>query len=367
MNKLKIIFLIILTFIISSKTFAEDKVKIGVMLHLSGDFADWGRSYLEGIELALDEYKINNPKEADSLKLFVEDTKFNPLLSLTAAKKLIDFKNVNICLISTFTEAKAVAFRFEESKTPLLVIGDSDEELDKMGQYVFSIGSDTKGYGTSASSFLIDTLNLKEASIINTNNPWSETTATNFKKHFQESDGKIISSYQINPDENDFKSILSKIKNDNPKAIFAPLTSNSLTFFKQLRELKIDVPTITAGGALDTDVINALKTDSEGLYVTNSYLDIKRPLASKLVESYKVKYKKEMAYPSVTARGYDGMITAFQALKLSPDKSKETIKEALYKIDIEGAGSKIKISSEGGSRLPVSILKVEGGTLKAKD
>ena len=59
----------------------EKMLKIGVLLPLSGEFQDIGKSFLKSIQLAL--YDISNK----NIKIYLKDSKANPLTSYEAAKE----------------------------------------------------------------------------------------------------------------------------------------------------------------------------------------------------------------------------------------------------------------------------------------
>ena len=80
---IKIILLLVLTLINpSQKVFAEEKIKIGLLVPLSGENAEIGQSIIKATQLAIN--KINNP----SIEIIPKDTKSRPETTLKAAKEL---------------------------------------------------------------------------------------------------------------------------------------------------------------------------------------------------------------------------------------------------------------------------------------
>ena len=80
---LKIIILLIFIYPISvQKLLAEEKIKIGLLVPLSGKQGDIGKSILQSVRLAIN--KIDSP----NIKIFLKDTKNDPLKTLSAAKEL---------------------------------------------------------------------------------------------------------------------------------------------------------------------------------------------------------------------------------------------------------------------------------------
>ena len=80
---LKIIILLIFIYpIYLQKLYAEEKIKIGLLVPLSGKQSDIGKSIMKSVSLAIN--KIDNP----NIEILPKDTKNNPLKTLKAAKEL---------------------------------------------------------------------------------------------------------------------------------------------------------------------------------------------------------------------------------------------------------------------------------------
>jgi len=80
---IKIILLLVLTLLThTQKVFAEEKIKIGLLIPLSGKNAEIGQSIIKATQLAIN--KINNP----SIEILPKDTKSKPETTLKAAKEL---------------------------------------------------------------------------------------------------------------------------------------------------------------------------------------------------------------------------------------------------------------------------------------
>jgi len=343
---------------------AENDIKIGVMTHLTGDFAGWGQAYIQGIAIAQENINDSGGVKGRKISLIVEDTRFDSALTASAVKKLLNVDHVPVAMVSTFTEVMVAGPMFERAKIPLLVFGDSGGKIQDIGKFIFSSGTWVDGYSLSASDFLHDQLKVSKVAIVATNNAWSQSTADKFRKDFEQRGGRVIFRSDLNPSDFDFRTILSKIRTENVEAIFAPITANIIPFFEQSRNLRLKIPIITAGGALDVDVVTAAPEAVEGRYVTNAFLDSKRPQAKDLLTRYREKYKQDPKYPSVVGRGYDGLTAIALALKNTTNGSSEALAEALRHLDFEAAGFRLKIDDTGTARLPVEVLQVRNGQLE---
>ena len=81
---IKIIIFLCLAFINFQKISAEEKIKIGLLVPISGQNSEIGKSIIKSVRLAIN--KINNP----SIEIFPKDTASSPEITLRSAKELYE-------------------------------------------------------------------------------------------------------------------------------------------------------------------------------------------------------------------------------------------------------------------------------------
>ena len=94
----KILILIFICLLPTSKIFAEDKIRIGLVVPLSGEYSTIGDSIIKSTRLALN--KINDEK----FEIVPGDTKANPIDALKASKALYD-QGIKIIIGPVFNES----------------------------------------------------------------------------------------------------------------------------------------------------------------------------------------------------------------------------------------------------------------------
>ncbi len=94
----KILILILICLLPASKIFAEDKIRIGLVVPLSGEYSTIGDSIIKSTRLALN--KINDEK----FEIVPGDTKANPIDALKASKTLYD-QGIKIIIGPVFNES----------------------------------------------------------------------------------------------------------------------------------------------------------------------------------------------------------------------------------------------------------------------
>ena len=94
----KILILILICLLPASKIFADDKIRIGLLVPLSGEYSTIGDSIIKSTRLALN--KINDEK----FEIVPGDTKANPIDALKASKALYD-QGIKIIIGPVFNES----------------------------------------------------------------------------------------------------------------------------------------------------------------------------------------------------------------------------------------------------------------------
>jgi len=198
MNKIiKIILLLILTLTVSSqKIFADEKIKIGLLVPLTGKNAEIGQSIIKATRLAVN--KINNPL----IEILPKDTKSNPLTTLKAAKELNDLE-VKIIIGPIFNDS--LSYLDELKNITFLSFTNKDVNNSKN---IISAGINATSQLKAIQKFI--KLNQIKKTIF-------LTPDTNYKdeieKAISKSKIKIIENYIYNSDPTKLTSQIEKITN----------------------------------------------------------------------------------------------------------------------------------------------------------
>ncbi len=337
----------------------EEVIKIGAILPLTGEAAIAGISIQQGIEIAVEEINKAGGINSREIRVIFEDDQYDNKITVTAANKLISVDKIDIGIVSFVHGAKAVMPIFEQNKIPLVVAWDSTNELEE-GDYIFSTGFSTELSGRKMANYAYNELNLRKVAIVLHQDEWSEVIAPAFKKEFQKLGGEVLLEEKVAVGENDFKTIISKIKSKEADAVYLPLVPvNTDVFLKQAKELGLQAQ-ILSGDALIPDIIIAAGDAAEGVYFTSVYVEDNK-ISQGLAEKYQERYGEEAPALSMVAFGYDAMLAIKSAIESAKEITPEGIKNALYSVDIIGAGGQIKIEADGLSKRVEKVFKVQNG------
>ncbi len=351
------IFLIILLFS-NFSLFAERKeLNIASFFHITGEWAPQGKAFLEGVQLAIE--TVNARSGSVKVNHFSEDTQYKSISAVNAAKKLLATEHIDIAFTTTLTEARVLGPLFQKEKIPLLTLWDSSPELEAMGKGIFAIGTWAPSSGSVSAEFAHNKLSAKTAIIINSETSWSKSVSDAFHKEFTKLGGKILETFSSLPTEIDYKPVLLKALSKKPEVIYTPLDGNLTTFYKQRKELRIEIPTISSD-VIANEQIKNIPNELEGIYQSQT-ADPESKGFENFRSAYKRKFAKDPEFSLFSAWGYDGVMIAFEAFK-NGYASKELISDYFYeKLNYSGLIGQIKFNKFGSFRKKTEMFQMRDG------
>jgi ABC-type branched-subunit amino acid transport system substrate-binding protein len=204
-----------------------NKLKIGVVLPLSGPFHLSGETIKNSIGLAEDKFDVDN-----KIEFIFEDDQLEPKNTVTAVRKLMEQDKVRGLIIFGSPSGLAVSEIAEKSKIPFVVFS----MLDKIvigKKYVMEhwLTADAINQMIVAE---VKRKELRTVSLVTLSNDAMLKLRSNF---IASSVTKIITDSEYPKSESDFRAEVLKIRSKNPAAVYVLLWAPQLSIFaKQLRE-----------------------------------------------------------------------------------------------------------------------------------
>lgn len=333
----------------------KEKIRVGVILGLTGPMAPVAEEMRRGMELAISE------PETFPMELFYEDDKGMELKeAVSAAQRLVNEKKVTAFLSWVNTTMPAIAPIANRSKVPVLEFWDSNLGMLKMGPYVFCSGASTELAGELMAGFVVSNRRRTKIGAIVMNDPWSELVAENFTKKAEALGAKIIRKEQVNIEANDLKSVILRMKQEGADALYAPLCVTSMyTTIKQARASGFEGEIFAADCFLESD-IGVVGEAAEGVYAAQVLVE-----DPEFIKRYAAKYEKNV---SSTTLGYAGLAydaikifsTTFDSIARRGEKiTSENVKEEMSKLHFNGVSGPANLS--GASEKQEHIVQVKDG------
>jgi len=342
-------------------------VRVGQFGSMTGPEATFGLSTDRGIRLAIDAKNAAGGVKGKQIKLITEDNQGKAEEAAAVVKKLITQDGVVAILGEVAsTRSKAAAPIAQANKIPMISPSSTNPDVTKVGDYIFRACFTDKFQGVVMARFAAEHLKLKKVAIfMDMKSDYSIGFTKYFKEKFKELGGEIVIEQQFQSNDSDFKAQLTRIRAENPEAIFLPDYYTDVGLIaRQARDLGIKVPLLGGDGWDSPKLFEIGQKAVEGAYFSNHYsTDSKSQATLDFIAAYQKKFGHTP--DGMAATGYDAAMILIGAMERSADLKPEQIRDEIAKTkDYDGATGKITINADRDPDKPVSIVQVENKALK---
>ena len=295
----------------------NQKLRIGAVLTLSGNFASAGSDARSGIETALAE--LGNSSKID---ITFADSKNEASNAISEFRKLASIDHVSAAYVFRAAMAMPLNPISKELGLPLLgAVGHN--AFVPVNPFAFQMWPSAKDEGTFLSDQMVKH-GHKKIAVVYSEDEWTIASTTEFRKAFGETKNDIVFDQSVLSSETDFQTILLKIKSSNPDGLYVHLILPQLArFFRQAHELHIHIPSYTNFYIAKKEVLEAAGSDAvQGI----NYYDIDAALS---VLQEKVTSSTSIGVPPLTAVSYITTYMLNQAARESASSSTSDMYKAL--------------------------------------
>jgi len=340
-----------------------NEIKIGAILPLTGGAGKYGEDAKGGIELSVEQKNAKGGINGKPIKVIFEDDQSNPQQTVSAFRKLTSIHQLPVIIGGmTSSSALAIAPIAEHDKVVLFSPSASAPVLSMAGDYIFRNElSDAYG-GVAQAELTWNKLGIKKVAIIFINNDYGVGVKDAFLKTFTGLGGDVPVLESFEPDAQDFRAQLTRIKQKLPEAIFIIAYKEAILILRQIKELGIKAKLLSTPVFEDKEIIEKAGKAAEGvIYVYYGGFEPKSmdEHIRKFVEAFRIKYNRDPGYYG--ALGYDAMNIVLLAIEKAGIQSVD-IKNGLYQIkDFPGVTGKTTFDSNGDVTKPVILKIVKDG------
>lgn len=353
-------------------SFAQDTVKVGIILPLTGEKAKFGEIEKKSFAMALEEINAAGGINGKQLEFVYEDDTGRPDVARSAAEKLIT-KDKVVMLGGGYgsSETFAIAGVAQQSQIPFLVSTGSDNKItEQRWEYIFRLNPPVGDYPKGLESFLTEVVKPKTAAILFENTNFGSSGSKEFQHICDRLGIKVVMSEGYQSGGVDFKPLLVKVKQTNPDLVYmiSYLMDASL-LMNQSMELRI-TPKLFVGGAAGFTLPefrqNAGKA-SEGVFsATLWYQTLPYPGAKEYYDKFQKKYNQETEYHG--AEGYASAYVIADTLKRTKTMEPADVKASLAATDMMTVFGPVKFVAydkmTNQNKLPTYLVQWQEGKLE---
>ncbi len=299
---------------------AEDVVKIGVILPLTGPYADYGEEIGNGIKL----YMKQNGDTVAGKKIAIiirDDTGIAPEISKRHAQELLVQDKVDILAGFGLTpSALTVAPLATQAKKAMVIMNAATSVITTRSPYIVRLSHTLPQISTPMATYALKNGIKKAYTLVADFGPGIDAE-TAFKKTFEAGGNKLVGAVRVPVTNVDFSSYLQRIKDAAPEAVFMflPPGSATIAFLKEYKERGLDkagIALLVTEDFLDDNLMDALGTAALGIVSTGHYSTAHdSPMNKAYVQAFAAAYGTKMRPNFMSVAGYDGMAAIYAALK----------------------------------------------------
>src|SRR6266550_8385605 len=296
---------------------AEDAVKIGLILPMTGGQASTGKQIDNAIKLYMQQH--GDTVAGKKIEVILKDDGAVPDKTKTAAQELIVNDKVNfIAGFGVTPAALAAAPLATQAKIPEVVMAAGTSIITERSPYVVRTSFTLAQSSTIIGDWAVKNGIKKVVSIVSDYAPGIDSE-TSFKERFTAVGGQLVEAIRVPFQNPDFAPFLQRARDAQPDAIFVFVPSGQGgAFVKQFAERGLDkagIKLIGPGDVTDDDLLNGMGDAVIGAVTAHLY-SAAHP--SDINKAFVAAFKKANAgmRPNFMAvGGYDGMHLIYAALK----------------------------------------------------
>ncbi len=341
---------------------AQETIKIGLILPMTGPFASTGRQVDAAARLYL--AQNGNTVAGKKVELVLRDDAGTADTTRRIAQELVVNEKVTALAGFGLTPlALATAPIATQSKTPMVVMAAATSSIIKASPYIvrtsFTLPQVTLGIADWAAKNGMK----KVVTLVSDYGPGIDAEKT-FTSRFTLNGGAIPAELRVPLRNPDFAPFLQRVIDAKPDGLFVFLPSGVGTqFMKQFTERGLDksgIRLIATGDVTDDDILNEMGDVALGVVTSHPYsASHKSALNQKFVAEFK-KANNGMRPNFFAAGGYDGMRVVMKGLEATKGKGGDALMDAMKGQVFESPRGQIMIDAQTRDIVQdVYIRKVE--------
>jgi branched-chain amino acid transport system substrate-binding protein len=324
---------------------AQEPVKIGVLLSMSGTFASPSKDMHDGLVLALEQR--GNRMGGRPVNLILRDDQGKPELAVEAANRLIRGEQVDFITGAGLSNIMMAVYRPVTASQTFLVGVNSgpapvagkdcspfffssswqnDQNAEVMGEYLTKQG-------------------VSDVFILAPNYQAGKDLLAGFKRTFK---GKIVGEVYTPLSQTDFSAEISRVRAANPKAVYVFYPGGwGIQWAKQYSQAGLDktIP-LYSSFMLDEVSVQAMGDSALGMFATAHWAsDLKNAANERFVKDFRAKFGRPAS--AYAAQAYDGMLLIASAVdEVKGDlKDKTKVGDALRAAKFESVRGPFKFNT----------------------
>ena len=359
--------------VISSLAQAEDPIKIGSSLAVTGPASFLGDPELKTLELYIDKINKDGGILGRQLELIHYDDGANPGKARTFFKRLLESDQVDVIVGASTTGVTMAAIPLvEKAETPFISLAGAVVIIDPVKKWVFK----TPHTDRMAAQKVFEDMKkrgISKIGLISGTGGFGKSGRQQSLEVAPEMGIEIIADETYGPKDTDMTAQLTKIK--NTEGLQAVLNfgfgQGPAIVTKNYKQLGIDLPLYQSHGVASKKYLELAGDAAEGVRLPAAALliadqlpddDPQKAVVTDYTKEYTEKYGEDVS--TFGGHALDGLMLAVNAIKTAGSTDKAKVRDAIEQTQgYIGTGGVVNMSAEDHMGLDLSAFRV----LEVKD
>ncbi|MDI6823514.1 MAG: branched-chain amino acid ABC transporter substrate-binding protein [Bacillota bacterium] len=337
---------------------AEPKtIKIGVAAPITTTL---GEDFANGAKLAAKQANDKGGVLGKKVEIVAMDDQADPKQATNVAQRLVDAGVVGV--VGHFTSGTTIPTTsiYAKARIPQVTPASNPQVTAQGFDNVFRLNPDDTVQGRAMGDYAVKVLGLKSFAIIHDKQAFGQGVAEQFQAAVQASGGTITSFNGITPGDVDFKSVLTKIKGENPDAVyFGGTYQEGGLIVNQMRALGMTQLFLAPDSCYGSDFVKtATPQYAEGAIISFPAPPLdSSPELRQFVQEYKAEFGKDTILGEY---GYDGALIIIQAIQKCGSADPDAVRKTIHSETFKGTLHNYKFDDKGNlvqEKFPIYQVK----------
>lgn len=358
--QMKTIILTLASAAFATAAFAEDPIKIGVPVGLSGANSVVAPSVVQAAELAVEEINAKGGVLGRPLALEIADDASGAAGAQKAFDSLVFQKEVNV-VISMETSAARNAGLPIISKGDVPYIYTSFYEGKSCNAKLFVNAWVPEQQVPPVVDNFIGKQGAKKFFLIGSDYSFGRGMLTFAKAYIEKADAQVVGEEYLPMDGSDWTAIISKVRSSGADAIITSTAGGApnVTLTKQLRSSGVSLP--YGNLAVDEGTAKSMGTDAKDIFLSASYVTgIDSPENKAFLSAMEKKFGKELRTPNdLSVPQYEAIYLYKAAVEKAGSTDTADVLKALPDVSFTGPRGKISMNKQHHAPLTMYLGQVK--------
>jgi urea transport system substrate-binding protein len=345
---------------------AENEIKIGIPVGLSGANSVVAPSVVQSAELATEEINKAGGVLGRNLGLAIVDDGSGAGIAQRAFDRLI-FRNRVDAIISMETSAARNAGLPVVERAKIPFIYTSFYEGRSCNPYLYVNAWVPEQQVPPIVDQFMEANNAKSFFLIGSDYAFGRGMLRFTRAYIEKKGGKVVGEEYLPMDGTDWTPIISKLRASGADALITSTAGGApnVTLTKQLRAAGVAVP--YGNLAVDEGTAKGMGSDAAGIFVSASYVtSIDTPANAKFLAAMKAKFASDLKTPNdLSVPEYEAIYAYKAAVEKAGSTKADVVIKSLADVVVDGPRGTIRMNKERHAPLTMYLGQVEAdGSVK---